>query len=107
VAKDLQRKGYLGRTIGIKLRYTDFRTVTRDITLSFPTADPAAIRRAAEECLRRVSLNRKLRLLGVRASTLSSSNSISQDTGRPHQRELSLTASAVEQKPAASRSEPV
>ncbi|MBA2660269.1 MAG: DNA polymerase IV [Nitrosospira sp.] len=107
VAKDLQRKGYLGRTIGVKLRYTDFRTVTRDITLSFPTADPAAIRRAAEECLRRVSLNRKLRLLGVRASTLSSSNSISQDTGRPRQRELSLTVSAVEQKPAASRSEPV
>ena len=108
VAKDLQRKGYLGRTIGIKLRYTDFRTVTRDITLSLPTAEPAAIRRAAEECLRRVSLNRKLRLLGVRASTLSSSDSASsQDAGKPRQRELPLTVSAIEQKTIASKSEPV
>jgi DNA polymerase IV len=101
VANDLQRKGYLGRTIGIKLRYADFRTVTRDITLPDPTADAVTIRRAAEECVRRIPLNRKLRLLGVRASTLSSSNSSSQDTGKPHQRELSLTIPAVEQKSAA------
>ena len=33
VAADLQRKGYVGRTIGIKLRFEDFRTVTRDLTL--------------------------------------------------------------------------
>ena len=70
VAGDLQRKGYLGRTIGIKLRYEDFRIVTRDITLPSPTADPATIRRAAGECLRRAPLEQKLRLLGVRASTL-------------------------------------
>ncbi|MDP2826515.1 MAG: DNA polymerase IV [Sulfuritalea sp.] len=73
VAGDLQRKGYVGRTIGIKLRFEDFRTVTRDLTLPSPTADPAAIRRAAGECLRRVQLDQKLRLLGVRASALSSS----------------------------------
>jgi DNA polymerase-4 len=59
VAGDLQRKGYLGRTIGIKLRYEDFRIVTRDMTLPSPTADPATIRRAAGECLRRVPLERK------------------------------------------------
>jgi DNA polymerase-4 len=74
VAGDLQRKGYLGRTIGIKLRYDDFRTVTRDLTLPDPTADPAVIRRAAGECLRRVPLDRKLRLLGVRASALTPSS---------------------------------
>ena len=74
VAGDLQRKGYLGRTIGIKLRFEDFRTVTRDLTLPEPTADPAVIRRAAGECLRRVPLEQKLRLLGVRASALSSSS---------------------------------
>ncbi|MBI4985778.1 MAG: DNA polymerase IV [Rhodocyclales bacterium] len=70
LADDLRRKGYLGRTIGIKLRYDDFRTVTRDATLPLPTADPAAIRQAAGECLRRVPLERRLRLLGVRASNL-------------------------------------
>ena len=33
VAADLQRKGYVGKTIGIKLRYDDFKGVTRDLTL--------------------------------------------------------------------------
>ncbi|MEO7559586.1 MAG: DNA polymerase IV [Nitrosospira sp.] len=98
VAHDLQRKGYLGRTIGIKLRYADFRTVTRDITLSFPTADPVIIRRAAEECLRRVPLNQKLRLLGVRASTLSS-GTIIQSISISRQGELPLTVQRpIEQK---------
>ncbi len=96
MAHDLQRKGYLGRTIGIKLRYADFRTVTRDLTLSLPTADPVIIRRAAEECLRRVPLNRKLRLLGVRASALSSGGA-AQSAGISRQRELPLTASIEKQ----------
>lgn len=73
VAEDLRRKGYLGRTIGIKLRFDDFRTLTRDVTLPTATDDPAVIRRAAGECLRRVTLNKRLRLLGVRVGTLSSS----------------------------------
>jgi DNA polymerase-4 len=70
VATDLQRKGYAGRTIGIKLRFEDFRTVTRDLTLPQPVADAAAIRHAAGLCLKRVDLGRRLRLLGVRAASL-------------------------------------
>ncbi|MEO6422414.1 MAG: DNA polymerase IV, partial [Candidatus Nitrotoga sp.] len=70
LAADLQRKGYVSRTIGIKLRFEDFHTVTRDFTLAVHTADAVAIRRAAGECLRRVTLEKKLRLLGVRVSTL-------------------------------------
>ena len=70
VAADLQRKGYAGRTIGIKLRFDDFKTVTRDLTLPEPTADYPAIRHAAGLCLKRVDLKRRLRLLGVRAGTL-------------------------------------
>jgi DNA polymerase-4 len=71
VAADLKRKGYVGRTIGIKLRYQDFRTVTRDLTLPTPTQDAAAIRRAAGECLKRVPLDSRIRLLGVRIGALS------------------------------------
>ncbi len=70
VATDLQRRGYAGRTIGIKLRFDDFKTVTRDLTLPAPVADAAAIRHAAGLCLKRVDLKRRLRLLGVRASGL-------------------------------------
>jgi DNA polymerase-4 len=70
VGLDLQRKGWRARTIGIKLRFEDFRTVTRDLTLPEPVADGNDIRRAAGECLKRVDLTRSLRLLGVRASSL-------------------------------------
>jgi DNA polymerase-4 len=67
---DLERKGRLARTIGIKLRYDTFQTVTRDLTLARATADPLAIRDAARACLRRVPLDRPLRLLGIRAGSL-------------------------------------
>jgi DNA polymerase-4 len=70
VAHDLQRKGYLGRTIGIKLRFDDFRTVTRDMTIDAATAEAATIRLAAGLCLKRVDLARRIRLLGVRVGTL-------------------------------------
>ena len=70
VATDLQRKGYAGRTIGIKLRFEDFKTVTRDLTLPQAVADADAIRHAAGLCLKRVDLSRRLRLLGVRAGSL-------------------------------------
>ena len=70
VASDLQRKGYAGRTIGIKLRFEDFKTVTRDMTIADATADAATIRLAAGLCLKRVDLARRIRLLGVRVGTL-------------------------------------
>ncbi len=73
VADDLRRKGVAGRTIGIKLRYADFRIVTRDLSLPAPVDDAVSIRRAAGECLKRVPLEQRFRLLGVRVSALSPS----------------------------------
>lgn len=70
LARDLQRKGYLAHTIGIKLRFDDFRIVTRDFTLDVAINDAVQIRRAAGECLRRAPLEKKLRLLGVKANNL-------------------------------------
>lgn len=70
VADDLQRKGYAGKTIGIKLKYADFSSITRDLTLPVAISDPGAIRKAAGECLKRVPLTQKIRLLGVRVSGL-------------------------------------
>ncbi|HYF58975.1 MAG TPA: DNA polymerase IV [Burkholderiaceae bacterium] len=71
VAEDLRRKGYRGRTIGIKLRFADFRTVTRDRTIEAPIDDEATIRRVAFECLGRVEMRRPVRLVGVRVGELS------------------------------------
>ena len=70
LAEDLQRKGYVGKTIGIKLRYDDFKTATRDQTIDAHTADAKTIRHAAGLCLKRVPLARRLRLLGVRIGSL-------------------------------------
>ncbi|MGZ5187441.1 MAG: DinB/UmuC family translesion DNA polymerase, partial [Caldimonas sp.] len=70
LAGDLARKGYAAKTIGIKLRFDDFRIATRALTLPAHTLDAREIRRAAGLCLKRVDLARRLRLLGVRASAL-------------------------------------
>jgi DNA polymerase-4 len=71
LSQDLIRKGYRGKTIGVKLRYEDFRTLTRDKTLAGPIADPQAILSTARDSLKRVPLDRKLRLLGIRVASLS------------------------------------
>jgi DNA polymerase-4 len=70
IAGDLRRKGYVGKTIGIKLRYDDFKTLTRDLSLPIATDDADEIRRAAGECLKRAPLEQRLRLLGVKVSAL-------------------------------------
>ncbi|HUF21568.1 MAG TPA: DNA polymerase IV [Burkholderiales bacterium] len=67
LAADLLRKGYAAKTIGVKLRYDDFRIVTRETTLPAHIREPQAIRQAAGRCLKKELLGRRLRLLGVRA----------------------------------------
>ena len=70
VAEDLQRRKYSGRTIGVKLRYSNFQIITRDKSLPAATNDAAEIRKAAFECLSRIPLTRTIRLVGVRVGTL-------------------------------------
>jgi len=70
VADDLAAKGYVGKTIGIKLRFDDFKSVTRDQTLARYVGDAKTIRQVAGQCLKRVPLTQRLRLLGVRVASL-------------------------------------
>lgn len=70
VASDLRRQGYVGRTVGIKLRFDNFQSVTRDVSVETYTNDPARIRQLAGQCLKRVELRRRFRLLGVRVGSL-------------------------------------
>jgi DNA polymerase-4 len=70
VAQDLDRKGYCGRTVGVKIKFADFKIVTRDISLPAGVRDSGAIRRAVSVCLKRIELDRRIRLIGVRVSTL-------------------------------------
>ena len=71
LAGDLQRKGYVGKTIGIKIKFEDFTAVTRDITVEHPIIDAKEMRRVAGLCLKRAPLQKRLRLLGVRVGALS------------------------------------
>jgi DNA polymerase-4 len=71
VAEELREEGYRGRTVGIKLRFADFETHTREKTLAEPTDSEITIRKAAFECLGRLKLDRRVRLLGVRVGDLS------------------------------------
>ncbi len=70
LASDLQRKGYIGKTIGIKIKFEDFTAVTRDITIERHIDDAKEIRRVAGLCLKRAPLQKRLRLLGVRVGAL-------------------------------------
>jgi DNA polymerase-4 len=83
LAADLQRKGYVGKTIGIKIRYDNFKTATRDHTSEHYTADAATIRTLAGHCLKRIPLDRRLRLLGVRVGSLEKADRVTSGTPEP------------------------
>ncbi len=70
LARDLARKCYAGKTVGIKLRFEGFVTVTRDQTLKVPITNAADIRHTAGLCLKRVKFDKRLRLMGVRIGNL-------------------------------------
>jgi DNA polymerase IV len=70
LADDLQRKGYMGKTIGVKVKYDDFKTATRDHTIDLPIDDALSLRAAAGLALKRMPLEKRIRLLGVRVGSL-------------------------------------
>lgn len=77
VAGRLRRNGLSGRTVCLKVRYSDFTTVTRRRTLSEPTCLAETLYREARELLRRRTEAGKcpVRLLGVGVSGFSQSGS--------------------------------
>jgi DNA polymerase IV len=70
LAGHLDRRSLLTRTIGVKLRFDNFSILTRDVALREPCNDLISIRKAAFECLAKANPQRKLRLVGVKASGL-------------------------------------
>jgi DNA polymerase-4 len=70
VVAGMKEEGYRGRTVTVKMRFTDFKTYTRAKTLDKLTDSEGEIRRAAFDCLSRFELKKKVRLIGVRISNL-------------------------------------
>lgn len=71
VARRLRDHGLFARTVGLKLRYADFSTLTRDVTLDEPThLDSVLFENALWLFDRAWKPQQKVRLLGVHASNL-------------------------------------
>jgi DNA polymerase-4 len=71
VADGLARRELLACTVTVKVRFTDFTTVTRSHTLAIPTAAADRIAGLGRTLLRRTDAGRRtVRLLGLSASTL-------------------------------------
>ncbi|HVI76477.1 MAG TPA: DNA polymerase IV [Anaeromyxobacteraceae bacterium] len=68
-ARRLREAGLRGRTVTLKVKYSDFTLVTRRCTLAAATDDGAAVFAAAREQLERVELDRPVRLIGVSVSS--------------------------------------
>jgi DNA polymerase-4 len=74
VARRLRDHGLFARTVGLKLRYSDFHTITRDLTLDEPThIDWVIFENVLSLFANAWNSRLKVRLLGVRASNLEKS----------------------------------
>jgi DNA polymerase IV len=70
VASQLQRKGLGGGVVTLKLKTSDFKTLTRTKRLAQPTQRSAIIAEAAELLIRKDADGRSFRLIGVGADDL-------------------------------------
>ena len=72
VARRLRRGNYVGCTVSIKIRSSDFTTITRDRTLASPTDQSKIIFENAKKLVPvKYGLKTAVRLLGVKVSHLS------------------------------------
>jgi DNA polymerase-4 len=71
VSEGLRRRRLAAGTVTVKVRYPDFTTLTRSVTLPVPVSDASTIAGCAHQLLRRTEAARQsVRLLGVGASGL-------------------------------------
>jgi DNA polymerase-4 len=70
VASRVRHAGLGGRTVTVKVRFADFRTITRSVTLGAATDVTAEVVRAAKQLVAEVDPGIGVRLLGVGVSNL-------------------------------------
>lgn len=74
VGADLRRSGYKGRTVTLKVKYADFKQITRSRSLDSRTDNTALIFETACDLLDRLELRRAVRLIGVGVSNFEPRN---------------------------------
>lgn len=67
---DMKSHAYLAGTFTVKIRFSDFHTLTRAKTIHEDTDNEEQIRKIAFACLKRIDLNKPVRLIGIRLSNL-------------------------------------
>ena len=74
IAASLYSKGYRGKTVTIKVRYSDFKTITKRVTFDNYTCAIFDIYKSSLKLLKELDLIRKkVRLVGVSVSSLKQS----------------------------------
>jgi DNA polymerase-4 len=77
VGTRVRARGFAARTVGIKIRYADFRTVTRVRTLPAWTASTGEIYETAVALYRSLDLDQpRIRLVGVKCEALRETDSV-------------------------------
>ncbi|MDR0735884.1 MAG: DNA polymerase IV [Zoogloeaceae bacterium] len=94
LAEDLEKKGYAGHTIGVKLRFADFRLITREITWPQAMFTAESLLHAVRCCLKRklftAAHQQRIRLLGVRCSSLAAREPTAKSAPKPEPRQGEL-----------------
>lgn len=70
VGKRLKKSGLAGKTITLKIKYSDFTLQTRSKTLPYFVADPFVILETVKELLYQEKMENSVRLLGISLSNL-------------------------------------
>jgi DNA polymerase IV len=71
VARRMRREGLTGKTLSLKVKYSDFHQITRSATLGKPTDDGLEIYRRVLGLLKKTEVGKRpVRLLGVALSQL-------------------------------------
>lgn len=74
LSKDLQNRKIVGKTISIKIKFNDFKVITRSITLESHRNDFNEIYHNANFLLDNIKINKPIRLLGLTMSNLQNDN---------------------------------
>uniref|UniRef100_UPI00404B7DE8 DNA polymerase IV n=1 Tax=Candidatus Limnocylindrus sp. TaxID=2802978 RepID=UPI00404B7DE8 len=96
VAHSLRKEGLLARTVTLKLKDTEFVSITRQVKLPQPSALSGALFEAARSLLRAAAQGEPYRLIGVSASDFTSDEQLGLFDGKRTAREQAITAAADE-----------
>ena len=105
VARRMRRKGLEGKTITVKVKYSDFKRITRSVTLHHYTNDSTEIYSNVCSLLEKTAVGKRpVRLLGISLSNLTDSAAgrqlslFSQEESSEKRKELNKTADSIFEK---------